>query len=176
MSVQVAEKTRVATTGRCKKFRQIDLARLAERLATGTAAEARGILLKALAGVSTKQLDAILVGNENMPAKASAREAVRVTGWLLDTPKRRAAEVLGVSESRVSRNDAIDADMLDRIQALTYTWSRVSRALDREGTALWFKEPNPGLDGKAPLELFRTSYGRDRVNALVTSILYGDVI
>ena len=84
--------------------------------------------------------------------------------------------MLGVSESRVSRNDAIDADMLDRIQALAYTWSRVSRVLDRGGTALWFKEPNPGLDDKKPIELFHISYGRDKVNALVTSILYGDVI
>lgn len=176
MPAQVAEKTREASSARNKKSAAVDLARLEKRLATGTGTEARDVLLQALAGVSTKRLDALLVGDESMPAKASAREAVRVTGWLLDMPKRRAAEVLGVSESRVSRNDAIDADMLDRIQALTYTWSRVSRVLDREGTASWFKEPNPGLDDKAPLELFHTSYGRDKVNSLVTSILYGDVI
>lgn len=173
MPAQVAEKTREARAGRNKR---VALARLGKRLATGTGAEARDILLKALAGVSAKQLDAVLVGDAGMPAKASAREAVRVTGWLLDIPKRRAAEVLGVSESRVSRNDAIDAHMLDRIQALAYTWSRVSRVLDRDGTAAWFKEANPGLDDKAPIELFHTSYGRDKVNSLVTSILYGDVI
>lgn len=176
MPAQVAEKAKETTSGRNNKITRVDLPQLGKRLTDGTGAEARSALLNALAGVSSKQLDAVMVGNESMPTESSAREAVRVTGWLLDIPKRQAAEVLGVSESRVSRNDSIDAQMLDRLQALAYTWSRVSRVLDHEGTALWFKEPNPGLDGKKPLDLFHTSYGRDKVNALVTSILYGDVI
>lgn len=176
MPAQVAEKAQETTSGRNTKIARVDLPRLGKRLADGTGAEALSALLKALAGVSPRQLDEVMTGRASMPGTASAREAVRVTGWLLDIPKRQAAEVLGVSESRVSRNDTIDAQMLDRLQALAYTWSRVSRVLDHEGTALWFKEPSPGLDGKQPLDLFRTSYGRDKVNALVTSILYGDVI
>lgn len=44
------------------------------------------------------------------------------------------------------------------------------------GAALWFKDPNPGLDGKAPIALFDTSYGRAKVNDLVTALLYGNVV
>lgn len=162
--------------GAASRTHHTDLDNLSHKLKTGTADEAYDRLLQALAAVSADDLDAILTTTSEGPSAASAREAVRVTAWLVGSTRRKAADLLGVSESRVSRNDTIDRAMLDRLQALAHLFARVSRVIGIDGAAQWFKDPNPGLDGKAPVDLFNTSYGRSKVDGLVTALLFGDVV
>ncbi len=153
-----------------------DLESLKRDLEDGTADEAHDCLMRAMASISPADLDATMTSSAAIPSAASARGPVRVAAWLTKSTRRGAAELLGVSESHVSRNEAIDRAMLDRLQALAYLFARVSRVIGLSGAALWFKDPNPGLDGKAPVALFDTSYGRAKVNDLVTALLHGDII
>jgi uncharacterized protein (DUF2384 family) len=38
------------------------------------------------------------------------------------------------------------------------------------GAAVWFKQPNPHLAGKRPLDLLASSLGRQRLASMVTSL------
>lgn len=153
-----------------------DLPELGAALDAGDATAAYATLINALTTLGPEAAARALMNGKSAPRiPGSAREAARILSWLLSIPKRDAAKLLGVSASRLSRNDTIDRRMLDRLQAFARTWARVSRALGKRDTAAWFKSPNPGLGGAAPLALFGTSYGYTKVDNLVTSLLHGGI-
>lgn len=175
MPTPVLEKDRTKSRAGTS-VRHVDLEKLKRALEGVNSDQAHERLLRAMANVEVKDLDALMTGKKAIPGKASAREAMRVTAWLTATTQRRAAELLGVSDSRISRNDTINRAMLDRLQALASIFARVSRVIGLEGAPRWFQDPNPGLDGETPIAMFETAYGRNKVDALITALLYGDIV
>lgn len=121
-------------------------------------------------------LDDIWLGRKPVPEEASAGALLSNLALLLDIRKRDAASILGVSESRVSRNDRVDVPMLDRAQGVSEVFARVTAALGPEGAQVWFKAPNPALEGEPPYKLLGTSYGERRVENLITALLSGAVV
>ena len=129
-----------------------------------------------LTGVDYYDLDAIWLGHKSVPSAASASSLVSHLSLLLEVRKRDAASILGVSESRVSRNDKVDVPMLDRAQGVSEVFAGVAAVLGPEGAQHWFKTPNPGLDGEPPHKLLGTNYGARRVENLITALLNGAVV
>ena len=132
-------------------------------------------VFKELTGVDYYDLDAIWLG-KSVPDTASASRLVGHLASLLDVRKRDATRILGVSESRISRNDKVDVPMLDRAQSVSEVFAHVAAALGPDGAQQWLKTPNPGLDGEPPYKLLGTNYGARRVENLITALLNGAVV
>lgn len=121
-------------------------------------------------------LDDIWLGRKDVPEETSASALLTNLSLLLDIRKRDAASILGVSESRISRNDRVDIPMLDRAQGVSEVFAHVAAVLGPEGAQVWFKTPNPALDNEPPYKLLGTSYGERRVANLITALLNGAVV
>lgn len=134
------------------------------------------VLFEAVAHVDPYQLEGILLGRTPIPIAANARTIRDNLAALLDVRKADAANLLGVSQSRFSRSDRVDAHILDRTYAITHTFVRVAAVLGPRDASDWFKTPNPALDGEAPLELLGTSYGEKRVDNLIEALLNGAIV
>ena len=69
---------------------------------------------KPLRGLDYYALDTIWLNQGEVPAHLSARAMLTNLGMLLDLRSKEVASLLGVSESRISRNDQVTLAMLDR--------------------------------------------------------------
>ena len=133
-------------------------------------------LCERLTGLSWSELEASLLMLRGVPEELSARELVARVASLLGSTRAVAAGALGVSSSRVYRNDRVSVDMLDRVLALCRQWFYVCRVVGAEGAGSWFQDSNPGLDGARPLDLLDTGYGQRKVYDLIWSLLYGGIV
>ena len=133
-------------------------------------------LFESLTRVDPASLDRFLVHDEALPEQLSARGIRDRVAGFLGIRKGDADELLGTSSSRLSRNDRVDVDGLDRTYALTRVVERVAAVVGTERARLWLREPNPGLEGEIPLELLQTRYGGERVENLVEALLHGAVV
>ena len=154
----------------------LDVERLLAELDGLSPSAVRRQLFEALSGVAYSDLDAVWLGRKELAADASASLLLSNLALLLDLRKKDAAAVLGVSESRVSRNDRVDVPMLDRAQGVSEVFADVAAVLGPQGTRAWLKTPNPGLNGEPPFKLLGTGYGERRVRNLLTALLNGAVV
>lgn len=122
------------------------------------------------------ELDDIWLGRKHVPGRISASVLLSNLATLLNIRKRDAAGILGVSESRISRNDRVAVPMLDRAQGVSEVFAHVAAVLGPTGAQVWFKTPNPALGNEVPYKLLGTSYGERRVENLITALLNGAVV
>ena len=95
---------------------------------------------------------------------------------LLGLRSKEVAAMLGVSESRVSRNDQVTLAILDRTEGVSDTFAYVAAVLGFTHARDWLKAPNVALEGVAPYTLLGTHYGQKKVENLIIALLNGAVI
>lgn len=95
---------------------------------------------------------------------------------LLGLRSREVAALLGVSESRVSRNNQVTLVILDRTEGVSDTFADVAAVLGFTHARDRLKAPNAALEGAAPYMLLGTHYGQKKVKNLITALLNGAVI
>ena len=133
-------------------------------------------IFEAVTGLDYDALDTIWLKQAEVPERLSARVMMTNLGALLGLRSKEVAPLLGVSESRISRNDWVTLSMLDRAEGISDTFARVSAVLSFAHARDWFKTPNPALEGVAPYTLLSTHYGQKKVDNLLTALLNGAVV
>lgn len=154
----------------------LDAARVLEQIDGQAPSHSWNVLFETITRVDPYQLEGILLERTPIPIAANARIIRDNLAEILSIRKADAAQLLGVSQSRFSRSKQVDAHILDRTYAITHTFVRVAAVLGAKNASAWFKTPNPGLDGEAPLELLGTSYGEKRVDNLIEGLLNGAIV
>lgn len=137
---------------------------------------AANIVFEEFTGVDPYDLPGILIRGGPVESNVGAK---RLRGRLAELLHARLAEagaLLGASESRFSRNDNVDREMLDRTHAILDTYMRVAATLGPEHAAKWFNTPHPALDDQAPMQLLKTNYGRKLVDDLVSALHAGSYV
>lgn len=155
---------------------EFDTDELFRRLEDDTPSGARGRVFEAVTRVDPSELEAIVIRRQPVPPGTSARAIMRNLGKLLALRASDVAELLDVSEARVSRNDLVSITMLDRAYGISGVFAQVSLVLGPANARSWFTRPNAGLEGEAPYRLLGTSYGATRVESLVDALLHGAVV
>ena len=131
---------------------------------------------EAVTGLDYYALDTIWFKQDGVPEHLSARTMMTNLSTLLDLRSKEVASLLGVSESRISRNDQVTLSMLDRAEGISDTFAKVAAVLGFEHTRDWFKTSNPALEGAVPYTLLSTHYGQKKVDNLITALLNGAVV
>lgn len=121
-------------------------------------------------------LEGIILQRVPVPDNVSAREIIENLVTFFEIRKSDAADLLGISPSRISRNDQVDPRILDRVYAIAHTFVHAAAVLGPEDAVRWFKTANPALDNEAPLALLGTSYGEKLVDNLITGLLHGAIV
>ncbi len=124
-------------------------------------------------GIDSYDLPDLLLSGKEIPKLRGAKQLRDQLATLLDCRRADAGALLGASESRFSRNDYLDREMLDRAHAIIDTYVHVAAAIHTPNATRWFNAPHPALDNQAPNQLLRTQYGRNLVNDLVSALLAG---
>jgi putative toxin-antitoxin system antitoxin component (TIGR02293 family) len=104
-----------------------------------------------------------------------AVERIKARASLTDA---EVAQLLGVGPATLRRARAaggrLDAPTGDRLFRLAKIIALTEQVLEGSGNAMsWLRRPQPGLDGRVPLELLVTQAGADEVEALLGRIDYG---
>jgi len=126
-----------------------------------------------LTGVEATALLDWVLGKAEMPRVVGARRLRNQLAELLGCRPSEASMLLGVSDSRVRRNDVLSAEMLDRTYAILETYMHVASAVGPLHAATWFSEPHPSLGGQIPWRLLKAHFGRGAVADLVDALLDG---
>lgn len=134
---------------------------------------AANVVFQHFTGVDPYTLPDILIRDTPIRSKVGARHLRSQLAELLDTRKADAGALLGASESRFSRNDALDKDILDRTHAILDTYVSVAATLGTEGATKWFNNPHHALGHETPMALLTTTYGRKLVDDLINAALAG---
>lgn len=138
--------------------------------------QAANKVFELITGIDPVQLSDILLRGAPIPVGASALATRDRLAHMLNVRKADASELLGSSDSRFSRNDTVDRDILDRTLAIVEAYVRVAAALGPKNAAAWLNTPHPALDGQVPTQLLETSLGRKLVDDLVDALLAGAYI
>ena len=154
----------------------LDLDALEQELSGLDRAQGVRVLTERVTDLAERELNAVMLGLQPVPGSVSARAVVARVAVLLRVTKGRAARVLGVSPSRVRRNDTMSLAMLDPVLALCRQWFPVHRVVGTENAGAWFLKGNPGLDMARPVDLLATAYGQWHVDNLIENLLYGNVV
>lgn len=126
-----------------------------------------------LTGIDSHDLPGLLLRDDEFPRPSGAKHLRDQLATLLDCRRADAGALLGASESRFSRNDYLDRDMLDRAHAIVDTYVHVAAAIHAENATRWFNTPHPALGNQPPNRLLKTQYGRNLVNDLVDALHAG---
>jgi len=133
-------------------------------------------LFQELTGIETDALWDWVLGKTETPRVVGARRLRNQLAELLGCRPAEASTLLGVSDSRVRRNDVLSGEMLDRTYAILGTYVHVASAVGPPYAAVWFSEPHPSLGGQVPWRLLRTDFGRGAVVDLVDALLAGSYL
>lgn len=133
-------------------------------------------VFEALTGLDYYALDALWLGRSEVPGNLSARGVMTNLSALLGLRSKEVAALLGVSESRISRNDRVTLAILDRTEAVSDTFAAAAAVLGFAHARDWLKAPNAALEGAAPYTLLGTHYGQKKVENLITALFNGAVV
>lgn len=134
---------------------------------------ATNLLFQRFTGIDPYALPDILIRDAAIHSAFGAKHLRDQLAQLLHIRLADAGALLGASESRFSRNDNLDKEILDRAHAIIDTYVNVATALGPEGAAEWFNTPHHTLDNETPIALLKTTYGRNLVNDLISAALAG---
>lgn len=154
----------------------LDANKLFQTLSTHKPSAAKREIFKALTGLDYYELDAIWLRQLGVPEHLSARGIMTNLGALLGLRSKEVAAMLGVSESRVSRNDRVTLTILDRAEGISDLFASAYAVLGFAHARDWFSAPNPALEGAAPYTLLSSHYGQKKVENLVAALLNGAVV
>lgn len=129
-----------------------------------------------ITGLDYDALDRIWLKQDEVPEGLSARGIMTNLSALLGLRSKQVATMLGVSESRISRNDHVTLAILDRTEGVSDIFAYVAAVLGFTHARDWFKAPNLALEGAAPYTLLGTHYGQKKVENLITALLNGAII
>lgn len=130
-------------------------------------------VFREITGIDAYDLPDLLLRGKEIPKLPGAKRLRDQLATLLDCRRADAGALLGASESRFSRNDHLDRDMIDRAHAILDTYVHVAAAIHPNNATRWFNTPHPALDNQTPNQLLETQYGRNLVNDLVSALLAG---
>lgn len=133
-------------------------------------------IFETITGLDYYALDTIWLAQSEVPKGLSARSIMTNLSALLGLRSKEVAAMLGVSESRVSRNDQVTLSILDRTEGVSDIFAGVAAVLGFTHARDWFKAPNPALEGAAPYTLLGTHYGQKKLENLITALLNGAVV
>lgn len=133
-------------------------------------------IFQELAGVETATLLDWVLGKAEMLRVVGARRLRDRLAEVLGCRPAEASTLLGVSDSRVRRDDVLSGEMLDHVYAVLGTYVHVASAVGPAYAAVWFSEPHPALGGQVPWRLLRTDFGRGVVVDLVDALLAGSYV
>lgn len=138
-----------------------------------SAGRATSTVFHDITGVDPYTLPDILIHDGPVESKVGAKHVRDRLAELLQIRRADAGAMLGASESRFSRNDNLDKEILDRTHAILETYVHVAAALGPKGASEWFNRPHPALGNELPTTLLKTTYGRKLVDDLVSAALAG---
>ncbi len=133
-------------------------------------------IFEAITGLDYYALDTLWLKQREVPEGLSARSIMSNMSTLLNLRSKEVAALLGVSESRISRNDQVTLAILDRTEGVSDIFANVAAVLGFTYAREWFKAPNAALEGAAPYTLLSTHYGQKKVENLITTLLNGAVV
>ncbi|WP_407542945.1 MbcA/ParS/Xre antitoxin family protein (plasmid) [Deinococcus radiomollis] len=139
-----------------------------------TGPQQRDQVFRYIAGFGTHEAEAIIISNhrtkrEQVTVKQLADRLSAVFG----VRKKQAAILMGVSESALSRNTDVSADMLDRTLQASEVFADVVSVLGSAQARKWFGTPNPALENQAPVQLLSSRVGEKRVQQVIGALLDG---
>ena len=132
-------------------------------------------ILADITGLSYHELDKLLTSDAGFRLEQNANNLVSGLSKLFNIRIKDTSRLLGISESRLSRNKQIDKTMLDKAEALISIYSKVASVLADEAAA-WFNTENKALENKKPLDLLDTQYGQGKVENIIDALLHGSYL
>lgn len=129
---------------------------------------------EALTGVEAGALWDWVLGKDELPRVVGARRLRDHLAALLGCRPAEAGALLGVSDSRLRRDDELSGGMLDQAYAILGAYVCVASAIGPLSASSWFTEPHPSLGGQLPWRLLGTQIGRDALVELVDALLDGN--
>ncbi len=132
-------------------------------------------ILADITGLSYHELDTLLTSDAGFRLEQNANNLVSGLSKLFNIRIKDTSRLLGISESRLSRNKQIDKTMLDKAEALISIYSKVANVLADEA-ATWFNTDNKALENKKPLDLLDTQYGQGKVENIIDALLHGSYL
>jgi len=132
-------------------------------------------ILADITGLSYDEVDKLLTDDAGFGLEQNASNLVSGLGKLFNIRIKDTCRLLGISESRLSRNKQIDKTMLDKAEALIRIYSKVAGVL-ADDTATWFNTDNKALENKKPLDLLDTQYGQGKVENIIDALLHGSYL
>lgn len=133
-------------------------------------------IFQELTGVEADTLLDWVLGRAELPRVVGARPLRDCLAELLGCRPAEASTLLGVSDSRVGRNDVLSGEMLDRAYAVLETYVHVASPVGPLRAVDWFSAPHPSLGGQVPWKLLRTGFGRGVVVDLIDASLAGSYV
>jgi uncharacterized protein (DUF2384 family) len=130
-------------------------------------------LFQEVSGVRPHELPYLLDSEADLREIVGAKRIRDRIAALFECSRAEASALLGVSESRFSRNDCVSREMLDRSYALAVTFMLVADALRGGDAAVWFNTAHRSLEYRPPLQYLRTSYGHELVRAIAKALEIG---
>jgi uncharacterized protein (DUF2384 family) len=134
-----------------------------------TPARVQDALFRDVLGDGASAVEQAVIDRRTTGEKSLAKVVERFAA-LFETTKRDAYLVLGIRSSTVSRRSEMNVEVLDRAGAALKLYARVAAMIGEGGAAAWFKQPNPRLDGKRPLDLLASSLGRQRLASMIAAL------
>jgi uncharacterized protein (DUF2384 family) len=126
-------------------------------------------LFQAVLGAGANAIERAVIDHQTTGEKDITKVVGRMVK-LFATTKGDTYRVLGITSSRVSRRSEMNVEVLDRAGAALQLYARVAARIDADDAAAWFKQSNPHLDGKRPLDLLGSNLGRQRLANIITAL------
>lgn len=142
---------------------------------TPPAASDRDEIFEFVSGLGTLHGTEIILGGDAklLPGTLSMKRVADRLSLLFGIRKVETAQLMGVSESTVSRRTKPSTDVLDRALTASTIYADVAAVLGPQDARVWFGQPNPALDGRRPIELLRTRTGEKQLEGVITALLNG---
>lgn len=134
-----------------------------------TVAQAQDMLFQDVLGADADAVEAAVI-NRRTTGEKDIAEVVTNLANVFDSPKRDVYAVLGTSSSKVSRRPQMNVEVLDRAGAALALYVRIAAMIGDENAAGWFKDPNPHLAGKRPIDRLGSNLGRQRLASMIISL------
>ena len=127
-----------------------------------------------IAGFGTHEAEAIIIRNHRTTSEqVSVKQIADRLSAVFGVRKKQAAILMGISESALSRNTDVSADMLDRTLQASEVFADVVSVLGSAEARKWFGTPNPALENQIPVQLLSSRVGEKRVQQVIGALLDG---
>jgi uncharacterized protein (DUF2384 family) len=139
-----------------------------------TGLQRRDQVFRYIVGFGTREAEAIIISNHKTRSQdVSVKQMADRLSAVFGVRKKQAAILMGVSESALSRNTDVSADMLDRTLQASEVFADVVSVLGSAEARKWFGTPNPALENQVPVQLLSSRVGEKKVQQVIGALLDG---